>query len=111
MRRFTDSCSGLYSKGNGARFSALRYADKSLSSNFSAALSLLSASNFLLIFSNLPLMHVAGAYRSQAEYGPAATRREHDEAVTPARVAANRQKAFLALRALKSDVTSVSACM
>ncbi len=58
MRRFTDSCLGLYSNGNGARFSALMYADKSLSSNFSAALSLLSAGNFLLIFSDFLLMPV-----------------------------------------------------
>src|SRR5271168_1509044 len=101
MRRFTDSCFGLYSNGNGARFSALMYADKSLSSNFSAALSLLSAGNFLLIFSDLPLMHVAGTYWSQAKFGPATAQRKHDEGVAPLRVAPDRQKTFFLLRVLR----------
>src|SRR5690242_11310816 len=52
IRRFTDYRLGLYSNGNGARFSALMYSDKSFSSSSSASLSLLSAGNLFLIFSD-----------------------------------------------------------
>jgi hypothetical protein len=49
IRRFTDFCLGRNSNGNGSRFSALIYFDKSSSRSFSAALSLLSAGNFLRV--------------------------------------------------------------
>ncbi len=53
IRRFTDFRLGLYSNGNGARFSALMYSAKSFSRSSSASLSVLSAGNLLLIFAEV----------------------------------------------------------
>src|SRR6266481_5141651 len=88
--RFTDFRLGLYSNGNGARFSALMYSAKSFSRSSSASLSVLSAGNLLLIFAELPLMHEASAYRPQPSARRASPGRENDERIAPILSAADR---------------------